>query len=205
MSEKLKDYSEKLKGYKERHQRWQDYAITQLGYVNNIILTISIGFMAFAFNNDKKFLETLSFSKDSEFSCKMFFYILTLICLLVSIKFGIITSLSRLYDFKITRHIALTRMRFCKFSKGEFSLPDYDFIKPKCKEIFNALFKIPKGIKLLTKQETNLLKEKPELMKKFNKLRRLSHNLGIISWGGIKMQILFLLFSLILYVISLFS
>ena len=197
--------TDKSADYKERHLRWQNYTITQLGYVNNIIFTISIGFLAFAF--DKEFLSTFSFMKDSVFSWKMLFYLMTIFCLTASIWYSIVTSISRLYDFRITRQITLTRMRYySEFKDGDYILPDYDFRKPKCKEKFGTFCKIIfKELVFLTKQETKLLKQQSNLMKKFNYLRKLSHNLGIISWRGMKMQLLFLFSSLIFYIISLLA
>jgi hypothetical protein len=196
--------TEKLLEYKKRHIRWQNFTITQLGYTNNIIFTISIGFLAFAF--DKDFLTTFSTSQESAFSWEMFFYLSTIFCLLLSIGFGIATSLSRLYDFRITRHIALTRQIYCEYCDNEnCSLPDYDFPNPKFKELLGVYFKIIfRELKFLSIKETRKLRKQPDLIKKFNHLRRLSHTLGILSWIGMKKQLLFLFCSLLLYSISLF-
>ena len=62
---------EKLMEFKERHSRWQDISLTQLGYTNNIFLTLTIGFLAFAFDEEK--LSTLSILKNSVFNLKMCF------------------------------------------------------------------------------------------------------------------------------------
>ena len=101
--------TDKLEDYKARHIRWQNFAITQLGYTNNIIITLSIAFLAYAV--DKTYLSTFSLTKGT-FVLKMFVYLWSLSFMLISIAFGVFTSISRLYDFKITRHIALTRQRF---------------------------------------------------------------------------------------------
>lgn len=194
---------DELKDYKERHIRWQNFAITQLGYTNNIITTLGIGFLAFAF--DKEFISTFSLSSYSVFSCKMLIYLLTILFILISLGFGILTSISRLYDFKISRHVAITRQRFFDKCKNEPKpLPESDFPNAKCKELTRALCKILfRDLEFLTKEETKELWKESSLMDRFNGLRRLADTLGVLSWCSMKLQFLFLLLSLIGYSINL--
>ena len=195
---------DKLNEYKERHVRWQDITLTQLGYTNNIILTLTIGFLAFAF--DKEFLSTFSCAKDSIFSLKMCFYILTILSIIISIAYGVMTSLSRLYDFRITRHIDLTRQRFYDDCKNiPKALPAYDFPKPIFKLRFKTLCHVLfRQIDFIDKKEIKDLLKNQQTKKNFNELRRTANTLGILTWRLLKAQFLFLIISLILYSINLF-
>lgn len=200
----------KLKEYKERHTRWQNIAIDQLGTTSNIIFSLSVGFLAFAF--DKEFLSTFSLSYGCVFSCKMFFYILSIIFLILSISCAVVLSISKLYDFKITRHINWVRYAYHKDvvkvqpdTIDIKELPADGFEFPKFKERICTFFTILlTDIKLLSKKEILEIKKDSIIISRFKDLRKLSHNLGVISWRNMKMQLLFLLISLILYSINLF-
>lgn len=195
---------EKLKDYKERHIRWQNITLTQFGYTNNIILTLTIGFLAFAF--DKEFLFTFSFSKDSSFNLKMCFYILTILGLLISIGCGVLTSLSRLYDFRITRNIILTRQRFYdKFKNKPTALNACDFPSPNFKMGFKTLFRVLFGqINFIDKEKLENFSQIQQIKDNFDELRRTANTLGILTWRLLKFQFLFLVIALILYSINLF-
>lgn len=193
--------SEKLEDLKEVHIRWQSAANVQLGVTNNIISTISIGFLAFAF--DKDFLSTFSISQKSEFNCKMLFHILAIISLIVSIGLGLATSLSRLNDFRITRNIALTKWRFYKLSNSSIEPLVKHLPKPKIKSSF-LLKKLLLGPNILLREETENLKEGDPTLNKFIALRALSDRLGGFTYCGLKWQLLLLFLSLILYSLSLY-
>lgn len=191
---------ENIEDYKSRHIRWQDYALTQLGYTNNIIITIAIAF--FAYSIDKTYLSKFSFH--GEFDLKMFFYVFSILFILLSIIFGALTSLSRLYDFKITRNIALTRQRFCNHCKDNHkSLPGYDFPRPCFCSLFCSLTRILFcHIELMTTNDIKTLLETSALTEKYNRLRKLSHILGILTWKLIKLQFLCLILSFVFYFLS---
>ena len=193
--------SEKLEDLKEVHIRWQSAANVQLGVTNNIIFTISIGFLAFAF--DKDFLSTFSISQKSEFNCKMLFHILAIISLIVSIGLGLATSLSRLNDFRITRNIALTKWRFYKSSNSSIEPLVKHLPKPKIKGSF-LLKKLLLGPNILLREETENLKEGDPTLNKFIALRALSDRLGEFTYWGLKWQLLLLFLSLIMYSLSLY-
>ncbi len=59
-----------METYKERHIRWQNTTINQLGYANNIIITLAIAFLSFVY--DKKLRSTFTISLDAIFSWKLF-------------------------------------------------------------------------------------------------------------------------------------
>lgn len=79
----------------ERFVRWQMVLGEHLTNMNNLILTISIGVIAFL----------LSLLKDASFNplyCEKLFYTTGLISIFLSILLGIATGLSRLIDFRAT-------------------------------------------------------------------------------------------------------
>jgi len=193
-----------LSDYKERYIRWQGISLTQLGYTNNILLSLTIGFLAIAF--DKDYLNTLSFSKDSFFNLKMCFYFLTILFLLLSIVYGVLTSLSRLYDFKITQQIVLTRQRFYDEYKNQpKALPNYNFQRPKFKLRFKTLcFVLFHPINYIDKKEIKNFLNNEQSLKNFNKLRRIANTLGVLTWRLLKFQFLFLVISMLFYSINLF-
>lgn len=195
---------DKLNGYMERHIRWQDITLEQLGYTNNVLLTIASGFLAFAF--DKKYLSTLSFSRDSVFNLEMCFNIMIVLSLLISITYGLLTSLSRLYDFRITRQIVLIRQRFYDECKNEpRPLPIYDFPRPRFQQRFKTFFLVLfRQLKSIDKKEIKNLLNNKNSIKKFNRLRRDADTLGILTWRLLNFQFLFLMISMIFYSIYLF-
>ena len=84
-------------------------------------------------------------------------------------------------------------------------LPADGFEFPKFKERICTFFTILfTDLKLLSKKEILEIKKDSIIISKFKDLRKLSHNLGVISWRNMKMQLLFLLISLIFYSINLF-
>ena len=79
----------------ERFVRWQTVLRDHLTFLNNLLLTISIGVVGFL----------LSFLRDPSFKpmhCDKFFFTAGLILSFLSISFGIITGFSRLIDFRST-------------------------------------------------------------------------------------------------------
>lgn len=91
----------KFKEYSENHKFWQDKAIQQLSFTNNLLLTISIGFLSFSFNKD--LLSNLKFTL-TDFNLSITFYSLSLLSIVLAVGFGFIMLLTRLYDMRLTRH-----------------------------------------------------------------------------------------------------
>lgn len=79
----------------ERFIRWQQALREQLTFLNNLILTFSIGSIGFIFSllNNSCFVP-VGFQK--------FLFTSSLIIIFISTLFGIATSFSRLYDFRAT-------------------------------------------------------------------------------------------------------
>ena len=43
----------KIKDYQERNKRWQDKTNQQISFFNNLILTLSVGFLSFSYKEIK--------------------------------------------------------------------------------------------------------------------------------------------------------
>lgn len=175
---------EKLKEYKQRHKEWRDISVTQLSNVNNILITLSTGLLALGINpNTKKY----------GFSCAEK---ISFILLVFSICYGIAVLFSRLYDFRISRHLALTRQRFYdKFAKT-FSDKEMDKEdKYTCCDRLKSLKKFDR-IKITKERQVD------DIRKKFYELKERSDILGEATWIWTKYQVLFFLMGAGLYFIT---
>jgi hypothetical protein len=198
--------TEELKNYIRRNQNWQDKAINQLSFANNFLLSISSGLFVFLF--DKEIFSKIQFiTTDSKIDKPLTFYSLSLLFVLVSISTGIFVLISRLYDFRLTRHITLTRQRFYEnnqyIAKSEnknlAKLPHEELNSYSLKQRLSTILKVLFiKIDFLTKSEMQTTKSDFPIAK-FNKIREISNILGEISWKWTKLQGLFLLIGLISY------
>lgn len=191
MTQEEKD---KLSDYKQRQREWRDISVTQLSNTNNILLTLSAGLLAFCF--DKSQITQIHFSSNGDFSWFVTTYVLAISFLGISMFYGLSVLFSRLYDFRISRHLALSRQRFHPKTFSDSDLGEVNF----CHRI-NALskvlfFKIP----FLTSDEIKKIKNETELRDKFDKLRGTAKILGSASWIWTKMQVLYFLLSCLVYV-----
>lgn len=185
---------DELKNYIERHRNWQNFALGQFSFANNLLLTISLGFLAYLFEK----------VNDCQSNPIPWSYKVSLVLILLSIFEGIIVVISRLYDFRISRHVAYIRMRYYKKKKenDKGTLPDFDFKRPNFCTRINAFCNVFFcSLELLTQNEINNIDQKI-YKEKFNSFRELSNALGIISWIGLKWQATFLILSCVFYAIS---
>jgi len=91
------DKYEATQQYKERFIRWQQLTLTQLSNTNNLILTLTLGMLAFTV--------TKIGLKIPENGFLLFLYILSYFVLLVSLLSGVLLTVNRLYDFRKTKEI----------------------------------------------------------------------------------------------------
>ncbi len=197
--------------YIERHRHWQDQAINQLSAANNFMLTISIGLLAFCF--DKNVFFNMRFCLCSckiDWSLTLHFF--ALIFLTIAIIYGMTVLVTRLYDFRITRNISLTRQRFYTENEKRITpenpkaavLPATEFPYPSLRKRIYAIFKVIFiEIDLLTKTESLEVKTNEHTLNKFNSLREFSFTLGTISWRFPRFQALFFGLATLFYVFSL--
>lgn len=192
--EKIKDIY-KLNEYKQRHKEWRDISVTQLSNVNNIFITLSTGLLAFIIKNRTEdiyfvFCGCIDWSDAS--------FVIAVILMCISIICGIGVLFSRLYDFRISRHLALTRQRFYDKQIKVFKDKDYEEHKKKEKYTFcdrlDALKKINR-INISQEDET-------DMRKKFNELKERSYILGEATWIWTRRQVCFFLLSALIYFIT---
>ncbi|GEM_PF-1183220 len=196
--QKIEEYRMVLQNAKSTYR---DIAITQLSIANNLLLTLAIGFLTFNFDTSKKVLIDLKSSID----WNICFYILFVISGVVSIICGIAVIFSRLYDFKITRYIIKIRLRILnKYGiKLEYNNYPSPFLKEELITLFTVFFKKTKPIH--NKFVNNYQIHKVEFNQEFEKFRKLSAVLGKISIHFTKLQALFLIISILAFVICFIS
>lgn len=79
----------------ERFTRWQQALREQLTFLNNLILTLSIGSLGFIFS-------LLNKSRFVPIDNQKLFFTISLFLFFISILLGLTTSFSRLFDFRTT-------------------------------------------------------------------------------------------------------
>jgi hypothetical protein len=180
---------------RQSHSDWRDIAVTQLSNANNTILGFSTGFIVFCLDKCDTIRFNLNFA--SEFEKSKLFFGLCLLSLLFSVFFGISVLVSRLYDFRITRHVTLTRLR------SDESLEYSEFEKTNLFDRIGALFQVfCKDFEFIPKDVAKNLKAKDE---KFESLRKLSFVLGAATWLWIKFQVFYFLLGCLFFVTYLFT
>ena len=202
---------EKEVNYIERQRNWQNKAIEQLGFANNFLLTLSVGLLVFLFKES-------IFSKIHLCICgcsinlTLTLYVLAFLFVFLSSLTGTCVVFTRLYDYRISRHIVLTRQRFYIANKEETIheqnaavLWHSDFKEPKYLQRIGTIIRLL-FLKLPFLNEKEMKSLKSQFPKsKFESLRKFSFWLGIISWKWTKLQSLYFALSIIFYSLYLFS
>jgi len=190
-------FDKKLEEYSNRGNFWTEKAIKQFGYSLNLFTTIGIAVISYLIINRDKFPE-FEYIKDGDINYRLVFYYSSLILVFFSILFGFISILSRLYDFRITRHLALTRKRYLsrlKSKDGLISSKITDISKENyCKILRKCLFG-----KIVFINENHF--QNNTVVSTFETLRKNSKVLGAITWRTHKIQIV--LFVIGIFIISL--
>lgn len=202
-----KDEKEKLLiEYKDRNIRWTDKAVNQLSYFNNLLLTLSIGFISFSYKSLITNNYKLNLSDDVDWYQTIMS--LSLLLMLFAVYKGLIISLSRLMDFRISRQIVQVRQRMLEHAgkkmdeSSSLSMPWFDRSKLIWSIFRNDYPKIT--IEDCKNYDTMSKSEKEEINCNFKGMRRISHNLGINTWKGTYSMIIFFGISIILYVLAIF-
>ena len=183
--------------YYERNIRWSQIAINQLSFFNNLLLSLSVGFLAFAFkpeflNNFTPSLNDINWSKS--------FLMASIIFIVIAIILGLITSIFRLKDFRITRAINQIRQRTYEHSNillDEHTPEKYNRIK----RAFILFKKTPE----ITIEECKQYTLHTDFNSRFRDLRNIAHNLGVNSWNYLGCQTIFFCFSIIFYLCSIIN
>lgn len=189
--------ADNLQEYKERQKEWRDISISQLSIANNILLTLSSGLLVFCFDKNKT--ESIFIDFSQPINWQLTTYWASVFFLSLSIFFGVGVLFSRLYDFRISRHIALTRQRFYKVTDGK-KLPHEDFgsftMLDRVGAVFTILFsKLP----FINQADIENILENEKLKRNFQHLRKTADLLGSATWRWTKIQIGLFLMSGIVY------
>ena len=188
---------DELKDYKDRQQFWTEISLTQLSTTNNLLLTISTGFLAFCF--DKQSIKNIILEANSNFS--LFFYFASLILIALSITLGIGVLFCRLYDFRISRHLTLTRKRFFEKHSDVINIEKDD----KSINLFHRLLTLFKILfckfPYIKTEYVNSYPEDAKIFDKVKKLKRHSKVLGSATWLWTKIQVLYFFCAVICYVL----
>ena len=204
----------KLKEYSERHRFWADLAVKQTTFSNNVLLTISIAVFGYFFVNRGVVYKVLVLDFALPINRPVALFMVGTLFIFFSMLFGLLVSFTRLYDFRLTRHILLTRKRAMEEC---YRLPDGELHEESlCQSfigflriIFNfGKYKIKKAEVRIKKSEVadcngppfNLYPSK-ELRKKFNYLRSRSDSFGSLTHRLLIWQLLFFSFGFCLYAI----
>ncbi|WKZ74554.1 MAG: hypothetical protein QY303_10410 [Vicingaceae bacterium] len=190
---------DKLNDYKQCQKEWREISVTQLSNTNNVLLTLSSGLMAFCFN--KNTITNIYLDLNHDISWIKATYLIAILLLAVSMCYGISVLISRLYDFRISRHIALTRQRVYEHQDGKTlnndDLGEFGFFDRLCAFCQVVFCKLP-FIKI---HETKKSDYDQTLNDNFKKLRKLSKVLGNASWRWTKLEVIFFLLSCLTYFI----
>lgn len=192
-----------LKEYKKRQEEWRNISTTQFSTTNNVLTSLVAGLFVIILDKSKLRRLKIDFESTIEWPLTCYYFALSLA--LFSIIYGVLVMLSRLYDFRISRNIALTRLRIYKKYKRKLpsldkelnSIKTTDIIKLFCRILFSK-------INYLSSPDINTFEgNQNEFKKNFNQLRRQSRVLGSASWRLTKIQIGLALLALVTYLFHL--
>lgn len=194
-------FQKQLEEYSSRYNKWDHERRSQLSFFNNLILTFSIGFLAYVFKLEE--LNSLSFSI-CNINWRITLLVFSMVCLTASVFLGLLAAWSRLQDFRITARIALTRKRVYEHShcllREEESTP-MQLSQRLC--LLFQCFSYEK--KFETVSLTNCekySKDSEDFNKAFKELRTIAHKLGLKTWISLIFQLVFFGLALIFFVIS---
>lgn len=201
MAEEINKHNE----YKQRQREWRDITVNQLSNVNTVLLTLSSGLFVWLLENNKSLIKCTHIDFKESIHSNSFTFSLTITFLAFSILHGIAVLFSRLYDFRISRHLALTRQRF--YFRHKKLLPfnnygDFNFCD-RLHALFNILFY---KVDFIIPKEIAVALQESKIPEKFSNLQKVSSILGTASWRWLKIQtFLFLLSGLLYFVHQLLS
>lgn len=187
--------------YDNRIGRWTEISTAQLSNANNTLLTLATGSLAFIF--DKKSFSSIHLDTSAKLDSQMFYYITSLFLLTFSICLGISVLLTRLYDFRISRHLVLTRKRIAEKHAGK-TIGRNKHVEINACHRLTVFFKIIFcRLRFLTEQDIDSFKENREPREDFDNLVFYSDVLGTATWRWTKIQVFSFLLAIISYCIHL--
>ena len=190
--------------YHERYVRWQDKTRDQLSFFNNLLLTLSIGFLSFSYDN---LMDTKIYFNFCHPQFCTTLFVLSFISIVLSILVGIFCVFSRLLDFRITTHINQVRYWSIKYSNTTLGDSSLKKLKDKLPTLISL---IVNGYNRIDINECKSLKNSNledigAFKADFKILRAISQNLGNGTWIKLKWQIFLFFIGIICFVISHFQ
>jgi len=163
--------------YRDCEIRWTQESLKQLSFINNLLVTLGIGFVSLM-RHDGNWV-----------------YKLSITLMIVSILIGILCALSRLRDFRITRHIVETRRRV--YEKCREKLDD------STPELYNCMGKLAVLVKpynrITIKKCEDYKENKDEFTGCFKELRQIAHQFGKNSWFLMYSQLTLFFMSIVFF------
>ncbi|MEI9933986.1 MAG: hypothetical protein WDM71_03875 [Ferruginibacter sp.] len=197
-----REQQELIKEYQDREVRWTDKSLSQLSFFNNLLLTLSVGFLSFAYK-EFSFSELRFNIKSPNWS--LTFIAFSILFALFSIIVGLLVAINRLYDFRLTRQINQIRHRMVEHSKekmSESSPMKFDYLRRLILP-FQVMINMPTiTMKECKEFHSSSTDKKQEIKCRFKELRNIAHNLGLNSWRKTNFQILYFALSVLLYVLG---
>lgn len=176
----------------------------QFSFSNNLLLTISIATLGYFYKEGKEEFRGLTiwrpFSGSLDVEATLFS--VGAIFIGISIGYGLIVTLARLFDFRLTRHITLIRKRI--YIEHVKVIPDEPLRAKKFLESFCDLIKILFCYKKIKISQSECQKFDDSLKSKFLNLRATTNGFGDLSWVAFNFQFCFFLFGLLSYEVLMF-
>lgn len=193
---------ELLKEYHDRTIRWTNQTLSQLSFLNNLLLSISTAFLAFAF---KEMQVSQIYFTVKEINPFLTYQVLSVSFISFSILAGIIVALYRLLDFRITRQINHARLRMC-----EHALTKMCEVSPKkfswFKRAVLPFYGICRKDEITIEESKAYIKmtqiEKDKIDCRFENMRDVAHNLGANSWCYTWLQMITFVGSIAFFTLS---
>lgn len=192
---------EKLKEYQERYHFWSDKRTSQFSFQNNIFLTIGLAIMGYFWKERSSVYTELIIDPHLKIDLKIVLFFLGMAILLYSIITGLLLSISRLYDLRLTSNILLTRKRALKNNvqiKDE-KLSETSLCKCVCS--FCSVYKQYTQVEI---KRDDIKTDNENLQSKFTNARQISKDLGNCTWRLMKNQTISLFLSICTLMIVLF-
>jgi hypothetical protein len=165
-----------------------------------LLLTISIATLGYFYKEGKVEVKNITIWLPflNSFDLKATLFSIGTIFTGASVILGLVVTLARLYDFKLTRHITLIRKRICIDHVKVF--PDKTLKDRKIRESLSDLIKILFKYGEIKISQSDCQAFDDNLRNKFLALRTITNGFGKLSWVAFNFQFSFFLFGLSSYI-----
>ena len=182
-----------LNKYEERLRFWTEQSLNQVGYSLNVFLSIELAFLAYLISQRNDFPK-LHIDFNESISWKLVSYYTIIVLLFIAILICSSAILTRLYDLRITRHLAIVRKRclkiFTKYLPENYL--DIDHLKP-----ITSFKKALLGKIKFVHFKTDTTYE--SIIPPFQELRTHAKKLGDFTWFTHNLQLGFLLVATLIF------